>query len=339
MASAEQIAANPEWLPQRLDTRRRAVQFVRFTRAAFEDRTFLADQRGEAEAWLPIDTVLAMRPETLPPRFIFHSGFCGSTLLLRALCGSQRALGLNEPGILNDLAREGDPDPALLAAITALLFRPHHGRDAVIVKPSNYPGRLIPLILRLHSDARAVIITNRLEAYLQSIARKGLLGRQWGRQALLVAATYAGDIAPLRGQLDALTDLQVAALGWLLMQNWFDRVSVPEVRSRLAVLHAQSLTGNSAATLTAASAHLRLDLPPGDIARIVAGPAFAEDAKTGADYATLRAADVVRSETPVITEEIAEVAQWIAQLADASGLAVPVPETLGQRDLEPLAAG
>lgn len=338
MASAEQIATDPEWLPHRLDPRRRAVQFVRFTRAALDDRTFLADQRGEAEAWVPYDTVLAMRPQALPPRFIFHSGFCGSTLLLRALTGSGRTLGLNEPRILNELARDGDPDPALLSAIIALLFRQHRGREAVIVKPSNYPGRLIPMILRQCPDARAVITTNRLEDYLQSVARKGLLGRQWGRQALLVASAYAGDIAPLRGQLNALTDLQVAALGWLLMQNWFERVSVPEVAARLAVVHTESLTGNSAKTLAAASAHLRLDLPPGDIARIIAGPAFAEDAKTGADYAILRAQDAVRSETPVITEEITEIALWIKSLADASGLVVPVPETLAQPQVEAVAS-
>jgi hypothetical protein len=328
MPTPEQIAANPEWLPHRIDARRRQVQFMRFTRAQLEGRAFLADQRGVAEAWLSYDAVLAMRPQALPARFIFHSGFCRSTLLLQALCGSGRALGLNEPEILNSLAREGDPDPQLFAAIIGLLFRPHPGCAAVVVKPSNYPGRLIPQILRLAPDARAVIITNGLADYLKSVARKGLLGRQWARQALLVAATYAGDIGPLRGQLAGLTDLQVAALGWLLMQNWFERVQVPEVAARLGVLHADSLITRGAATLGAAAAHLALDLPRDEIDAILAGPVFAKDAKTGLDYAAVRARDAVHSELPVIEEEIAEVAQWIAALAAASSLTVPVGETL-----------
>lgn len=341
MANAEQIAANPEWLPHRIDTRRREVQFVRFARAELEDRAFLANLKGQAELWLPFAEVRAMRPAAGRGRFIFHSGFCRSTLLLQALCGSRRALGLNEPEILNSLARKPEPGPdtELVAAVLALLLRPHHGRDGVIVKPSNFPNRLIPLVMRLLPDARAVIITNGLGEYLQAVARKGLLGRQWGRQALMNAATYAGDIAPLRGQLAGLTDLQVAALGWLLMQNWFERLHTPAFAPRLAVLHGESLTTDGPAALAGCAAHLGLDLPHGEIEAILAGPVFARDAKTGEDYAELRARQAIRSEVPVIAEEIAQVGEWIAALAEASGLRVPIDQTLdlaAQR--EPVAA-
>lgn len=328
MAVFERIATSPEWLPNRVDTRRREVEFLRFSRDQIEDRAFLANQEGQAQAWVPFEAVKAMRPaDTAPARFIFHSGFCGSTLLLQALCGSERALGLNEPEILNSLARWTDPDPDLLGALLGLLLRPHPGRDAVIVKPSNFANRLLPAVMRVHPEVCAVIVTNRVEAYLRSVARKGLAGRQWGRQALLVAATYAGDIGPLRGQLAGLTDLQVAALGWLLMQNWFDRVQVPEFAGRLAVLHGESLTTHGPEALAAASAHLRLGLSLAEIGAVLAGPVFARDAKTGEDFAARRAQDAARSEAPIITEEIAEVAQWIGQLAAASALAVPVPPT------------
>ncbi|MFO6448561.1 hypothetical protein ACLBKU_15610 [Erythrobacter sp. NE805] len=340
MASSEQIAASPEWLPNRIDARRRCVQFVRFTRAELEDRDFLANLKGQAEAWVPFAEVSTMRPAAGPARFIFHSGFCRSTLLLQALCGSGRALGLNEPEILNSLAREGEPDEELVAAILALLLRPHAGTDGVIVKPSNFPNRLIPLIMRLLPEARAVIVTNGLAEFLQAVARKGLLGRQWGRQALLTAATYAGDITRLRGQLAGFTDLQVAALGWLLMQNWFDRVHVPAVAPRLAVLHGESLTTRGPAALAGAAAHLGLTLPRREIDAILAGPVFARDAKTGEDYAALRARQAARAEVPVIAEEIAEVEAWIAALAEASGLTVPVAQTLDLAlEHETLAAG
>ncbi|MBY0343960.1 MAG: hypothetical protein K2Q29_08905 [Sphingomonadales bacterium] len=329
MPTPEQIAANPEWLPHHIDARQRQVQFVRFSRAVLEGRAFLANQTGEAEAWFGYDAVIAMRPaQTLPGRFIFHSGFCRSTLLLQALCGSGRAMGLSEPGILNSLARAPDVPQPLLAAILALLFRPHRDRAGVIVKPSNFPNRLIPLILRADPQARAVIITNRIGEYLLSVARKGLEGRQWGRSALLEAAHYAGDIAPLRGQLNGFTDLQVAGLGWLLMQNWFHRVQVPEFGSRLAVLHAERLTDEGPAALAGAAAHLALDLPPDEIAAILAGPVFATDAKTGEAFAQRSAEDAIVGEVPVIASEIAAVAGWIAKLAASSGLAVPVPETL-----------
>ena len=325
MARPDQIAADPHWLPHRIDPARREVGFVRFSRAELEDRAFLANQRGQEEAWLSFDSVTAMRPAApLPGRFIFHSGFCRSTLLLQALCGSGRALGLNEPEILNGLARLPDQDPPLLGAILALLLRPHPEREAVIIKPSNFPNRLIPQIMKLLPEARAVILTNTLPAFLQAIARKGLLGRQWGRQTLLVAAEYAGDIGALRDQLAGLTDLQVAGLGWLLMQNWFDRVADP----RLAVLHGESLTSAGPAALGEAAAHLGLALPADEIAAILTGPVFATDAKTGEDYAALRIRQAARAEVPVIAEEIEQVAAWIDQLAAVSGLKVPIAPTI-----------
>lgn len=329
MATPDQIAANPEWLPNQFDARRRKVQFVRFTRATLEDRAFLANQQGEAEVWLPTAAVKAMCPAAGLPRFIFHSGFCRSTLLLQALCGSGRMLGLNEPEILNSLARMPEPDEALVGSVVALLMRPHRDGEGIIVKPSNFPNRLIPIILRAHPQVQAVILTNGLENYLRAVARKGLLGRQWGRQVLLSAATYAGDIRSLSQQITGLTDLQVAGLGWLLMQNWFDRVRVPEVEGRLAVCHGESLTTHGPAALAAAAAHLHFDLAPEEIAAIVAGPVFTQDAKTGEDYARLQARNAARAEVPVIADEIAEVAQWIGELAAVSGLTVPAAQTLG----------
>lgn len=328
MAKLAQIESDPAWLPHRIDADQKRVEFVRFSPGALEDREFLANQRGEESLWLSRDEVLALRLAEGPVHFIFHSGFCRSTLLHHALTAHSRISGLNEPEILNSLARIENPDDALVAMIVKLLSRPRRAGDTTLIKPSNFPNRLIPAILRARPDARAVLMTNTLDDFLRAIVRKGLLGRQWGRQTFLVASTYAGSAEGFSALIPGMTDLQVAGLGWLLMQNWFHTLSDGPEGSRLAVLHSADFDQHREQVLTAVSAHLGLAFEPTEIGTIVTGPVFTRDAKTGADYETKEARDADRSRSAVIEEEMREVGEWIAELARVSGLQVPIAQTL-----------
>jgi hypothetical protein len=125
-----------------------------------------------------------------------------------------------------------------------------------------------------------------------------------------------------------MSDLQVAALGWLLMQNWFETVQSNIGASRVAVLHSSHFDQNRAATLASSGAHLGLGLEERDISAILDGPVFATDAKTGADYAAKEARDIERSRSSVTEDEIREVRAWISELARVSGLSVPLKQTL-----------
>ncbi|MEO1731446.1 MAG: hypothetical protein AAFR64_11980 [Pseudomonadota bacterium] len=328
MTSLAELETNPCWMPNQIDPQNDRVQFVRFGREELEGRVFLALQKGLEEQWVPIDSVKAMNPTAGPVQFIFHSGFCRSTLLLKALTVPGKTYALNEPEILNSLARLSRPDEALIGVIVDLLSRQNGSSETVLIKPSNFPNRLLEVFLRSRSGARAILITNDLRDYLEAIVRKGLLGRQWGRSAYLTAAAYAGDASAFDKVVPAMTDLQVSALGWLFMQNWFETVSSGKERERIRVLHSKRLNERRAETLNSASKFLGLGIDPIDIREIVEGEVFSKDAKTGVAYAEKEARDTENSKSPVVESEMAEVEQWIAQLARVSGIAAPIGQTL-----------
>lgn len=327
MSFAQEILASPLWLPQQIEPAGKRILFARFEDHQFRNHDFLANQSGVQEHWVAVDDLYAAPVRKGPVHFIFHSGFCRSTLLLRALQVEGRVRTLNEPEIINSLARLPDPDTALVGLIVDLLSRPHEEGETVLVKPSNFPNRLIPAIMAARSDTRAIFMTNTLDEFLWAIVRKGLLGRQWGRQAYLVASEYAGETRAFADHIAGMTDLQVAGLGWLITQHWFAACRKGLEAPRTAGLLSARFDRERGATIAAVAAHFGLGLQEGDIAAIVAGQVFAADAKTGADYAAKEAQDTDRSFSAVTAEEIRDVSSWIEELARVSGIALP-PRTL-----------
>jgi hypothetical protein len=123
------IENDPSWLPHEIDGNGRRVRFIKLAPAQLSGRSFLAEVSSvRAEAWVGFDRIVAMRPVTAPLHFIFHSGFCRSTLLLQALSVPGRTAFLNEPGILNSLARMETIEPLVFERLTELLARPHIAR-------------------------------------------------------------------------------------------------------------------------------------------------------------------------------------------------------------------
>ena len=329
MATLHEILSGPDWLPHEIDPSGKGMLFVRMAPDQFTAHQFLAHQDGIERQWVPSVNLLGADLQSGPVQFIFHSGFCRSTLLLRALCVEGKVFGLNEPEIINSLARLADPSDALIGLVFDLLSRPHAAGQTTLIKPSNFGNRLIPSIMRIRNDASAILLTGTLDEFLWAIVRKGLLGRQWGRQTYLIAATYAGEVKAFEPLIASMTDLQVAALGWLLMQNWFAQSQRTIGTARAGVMHSAHLNANRAMAISASATHLKLSLTQAEIGAILEGPVFATDAKTGEDYASKQASDSQRSRSAVTAEEIDEVKAWIDELARVSGLTVPLPQTLG----------
>ncbi|UIP07700.1 hypothetical protein LY632_04685 [Erythrobacter sp. SDW2] len=331
MKDLSAIVADPNWLPHEIDAAGRKVRFLKLHPDVFRSRGFLAEVRSaQTEAWVGFDQLLAMQPLAGPVHFIFHSGFCRSTLLLQAVGAATRASCLNEPGILNGLARMETIEQSLVDAIVALLARPHNaGEAAVMIKPSNFPNRLIPQLMRSRADAKAIIITNDLRSFLEAVVRKGLLGRQWGRQVCLTTHGYATgsggfDLATMAG----LTDLQLSGLGWLYLQSWFtDRLAAPG-GERMAVVDSAFFNDNRGEVIAEAAAHLGLPLDRSDLGAVLEGPVFRSHSKLGGDFAAKEQRDRERSHSEVNDEEIASVLQWIGEIARVSDLTAPVARTI-----------
>ena len=332
---AAEIARNASWLPHRIDWSRRRMQFLRLKRESLGEPGFLADRQVDGpqdEAWLSLDQVAAMEPRAGPIHFLFHSAFCRSTLLARALDRPGRVAALNEPHILAALAgagvSPGRPGAALLGPVLRLLARSFPGEDAIVVKPTNHANALIPSTLTALPDARAVLMTNSLPSFLAAVIRKGMMGRRWGRLLYLELQSYAGlDLGMDAREQFAMTDLQAAALAWFLTQRWF-ALQQQQFGDRLTVLDGDRFASDKVRTLTGVSAHFGLELEESEAEATAKGPLFTRHAKSGEDFAAKDAEDAARSRSAVTEEEIAQVSQWISMIAQQAGLEVPRPQTL-----------
>ena len=167
----------------KVDPARRTGSFVRTSASALRAAAFLD---GRTLYWdgSPVERAIAPIGDGDAPvaRYIFHVGFCGSTLLARLLDQPGRTLVLREPQGLTDLAayrsaldREGlqDPElPSLLASVSALLHRPWQPDERVVIKPSNWVNVLLPDLV-VAPSVRLLFLTMERRAFVRAILRGG----------------------------------------------------------------------------------------------------------------------------------------------------------------------
>lgn len=332
------VARNPEWLPHRYDPVRDAVHFVHATRDEHRAATFLTDEHlachGEPVV-IARDAALAAAPPSSPVHFIFHSAFCCSTLLTRALDIEGTSMGLKEPVILNDLAgwrhRGGPPRDVArgLDHALALLGRPFAPGEAVIVKPSNLINVFAPVMLAMRPDARALLLYAPLAAYVGSIARKGMEGRLWVRD--LLGKLIKDGLINLGFEPSdylGLTDLQAAAVGWLAQHALFARLARDPGALRVRTLDSETLVERPADTMLALDALFDLKLGAERAGSIAAGPEFVRHAKTGGAFDRVARAREQREALAAHGDEIVKVVTWAEAVAANAGLSLALPAQL-----------
>lgn len=339
MTDLSTLARDPEWLPHRIDPAAGTLQFLHIPRGDLSGPQFLAERTPATpadEAFLPLDALDALgaeQPDPGPLHFIFHTAFCRSTLLVRALDIPGLATGLSEPGILVSLTNMGDAGRPLVKPMLDLLARRHgsgdgEGEAAVVVKPTNHANRLIPALLEACPDAKAVLMTNPLSAFLAAVVRKGMMGRRWGRQLYLETMGYAGmDLGMDAREQFAMTDLQAAGLAWFLNQRYFAGLA-QAYGERVRVLDGDRFDAARAETLAAFGAFTGIGIDAARAQAIADDPVFARDAKTGGDFADKSARDAAASQSAVVEDEIAKVGEWIGLIARQGGLEAPLRQTL-----------
>lgn len=332
MTDLAAMAADARWIPHRYDRQTGRVQFLRLDAPAMRKLTFLADAEpadSAAQAWVPARDLAALRPQAGRLHFVFHTAFCRSTLLARALDLPGVSFGLSEPAILNDLAMGGREAGSLVAPVLALLARPVAGAPVTVVKPSNVANALLPAVLQLRADARVLLLSGTLSAFLRSVHKKGLMGRRWARRLHAHVMTYAPvDLGMAEGELFELTDLQVAGLAWFLQQRHFALVMRAQSGDRLRTLDADALVADRARTLGAVASHFGLGASPGAITAVANGPVFQRHAKLGTDFAATMAEEDVAAHSSVVDEEVAMVATWIDAIIANTGLILPARRAL-----------
>lgn len=331
MAAQPFDPADAQWIAHRYERTRDEVHFRLVPRENHADFPFLTEEYVgslPATRLARAEAVAVARRAAAPLRIIFHSAFCGSTLLCRALDRPGMAMGLSEPTILNDIVgirqrREADPRriAQLIDEAMLLLARPWQPDEAVVVKPSNILNPLAMAMLALRPDAQAVVLHAPLPVFLASVARKGMWCRLWARE-LLERLLQDGvvDLGFEAGDWFRLTDLQVAAVGWIAQHRLFHELKV-QMPHRVLPVDSEAMFADPVAWLERIKAHFTLD--EGVSGSLLAeSPAFTRHSKSGGGFS---AKDRVADRAAAFSahgDEIEKVTVWAQAVAENAGVSL-----------------
>jgi hypothetical protein len=332
---------DPTWLPHSYDARTDTLVFAHLPRevqreAVFIDRRFVESAPKSAAAPLSELSADAIRAVAGPAHFIFHTAFCCSTLLTRALDIPGLSMGLKEPAVLLSFAQHWSnarQTPGALSAFNAtldLLSRPLSPGETQIIKPSNVGTHLIPEMLHLRPDAKVLVLYSSLDTFLRAVARRGATGRAFARQ-VFQGFSAAIPLDPVFSPEELLiqTDLQLAAQVWLMQMAFLESIVRRHGPQRVRVISSDAFLNDPARTLTRVAKHFELAIDDAQCAAIGAGPVFREHAK---EHAIPFTAAAHRAQNDNITdahaEEIAITRRWAVTLARQSGVPLTLPDTL-----------
>jgi hypothetical protein len=288
---------NAHWFAHRFVEGADAFRLRHLTRAQIDKATFLTDENIGRDAGgvdVPVEMILGELPQR-PLGIVFHSAFCGSTLLTKALSRPGVAIGFSEPVIFNDLVGwrlRGSGGAAIARSADAgmrLMARPFGPKETVIVKLSNLANPLAELLLALNPKAKAIFLYAPLDTFLISVARKGVACRAWVRT---LAERYLplGMFEPLSltpADLFLQTDLQLAASCWLAQHLLFARLMAKIGPARLRPLNAEVMLGDTVSAIMMVAHQFDLGLRPGDTDKIAAGEAFGRHSKDGTAFSAV----------------------------------------------------
>lgn len=171
-------AGDARWFPVDLHVPERRFMFARLDIDALERSTFM-DTRLDAALTsvdhVSADALAALPLPARPPAWLFHTSFCGSTLLARALHVAPLQVALKEPLVLRRLgdARHGGRDAGTLCAVSArLLARPWSADGGVLVKATHAALNVAADLLGATPGSRAVLLTSSLDDFLVSNLKK-----------------------------------------------------------------------------------------------------------------------------------------------------------------------
>lgn len=325
-------AMDANWLAHRYDEERDAWRFVRYDRAERAAVPFLVDGYLPAREFSALSRAEARALRgNAPLHFVFHSGFCCSTLVSDCLDQPGLASAYSEPMILNDAVglRKRGADAQKLGDMVddalALLARPFAGDRACVVKPSTVVNGLAEAMMTIRPQASAIVMYAPLKDFLTSIAKKGIDGRLWVRD-LLIKCRAEGRVAQFGlsdSDLLGLTDLQAAAVGWLAQQAVFVRL-LDRFPGRVRSLSSEEFLATPLDRLEAVAGLFGLGALSQD-AREAMALRLGRNSKDGKPFGQSDRAAEYDSAYAVHGDEIDKVAVWAGRVADAAG----VPLDLG----------
>jgi len=166
------------WFPFDVDLAGGRLQWVHGDEALIKASVFLDPRmpaEGRPQALTPLAPLAALPPSTDTPAWLWHTSFCGSTLLARLLHLAPHSVALREPLVLrrlSDYADAGHDISPWLPPIIALLSRPWRPEGRVVLKPTHAALNLARQAMQAVPAAKAVVLTSGLDDFLVSHLKK-----------------------------------------------------------------------------------------------------------------------------------------------------------------------
>ena len=330
--SASDVAIDADWLPHTFDSGGSQLTFVHVPLFRRKELMFLSDEHFAGNFDKVSFPAAAVADEIsgakrAPLHFIFHTSFCCSTLLAGALDIAGVSSSLKEPDILinlaNRLIRSDDhANRERLELVLRLLERPPANGETVIVKPTNFANRIAEPALAARPEVRAILLYSDVETFLRSLLKRGMWGRIVGRKLFAQLSGWSPlNLGFGQSELFEQTDVQVAALAWLMQVHHFDRLARAFGPERVMVMDSATFLADPATTLDTAQALFGLDLDRKQVEAIVSGPVFARHSKfSNRSYDTDARAKDHSAVSEANSEELGMVAKWIEAVAAEAGV-------------------
>lgn len=344
MSKFDDIISNPGNLPHRFSADSVEFEFLTLSREQVSEASFLRDDvldGGLSRQSAGLKELAAAGGIKSPPaNYIFHSAFCCSTLLARALDVKGANLSLKEPEVLMDLANIKRTRNALLQdrkrwrgiieMTVGLLSRPFEDGETVLIKPTNAANNLLADLLGVANDAKALLLYSGLRSFLISILKKSEEGRGFARKLFFTFGLDSPFVTEWPMETVArMTDLHIAAVVWRLQMNNFLEALASFPESRLRTLKSDDLLADPKARLTAVAEFFGIPLEAEDISGIVEGPLFGRHSKlTGQAYDSAAR----REENDRIEKEhgaaLDQIVAWERELVPGQPVPDPLPRAL-----------
>jgi len=187
----DEILESEHYLLHSVDIDSGHFGFIKTSRMLLSSASFI-DGRSQISAdqilWpVPIEHALiwydASNQFSRPNRFIFHSAFCGSTLLARVLDIQGKTFVHKEPSILaqladlktarNELYLDTEYWTKLIRFILGQLNSPWSGDELNLIKPSNWVNSELRDLITLNGPSKLVLLSQSPTQYLTAVFRGG----------------------------------------------------------------------------------------------------------------------------------------------------------------------
>ena len=303
---------DPSWFAVDLHVPDRRFGFLRVPEAQIEREPFLDIRMSVpwAEATqVPVDTV----PATPPPRvaWLFHTSFCASTLLARALHVAPHTVCLKEPFLLRRLAdarKSGWPVDGLLERSVHLLGRPWHPGAAVVIKPTHVALNLAVDLMRATPDSRGVIMTSGLVDFMISNLKK-LAESQAKIPELVKRALLASGLNVTAQPPDLIC---ASALQWAAQRELMWQV-IETLGDRVRPLDAEPFLADVVGGVRACASWLQLGIPDAALVAHATAAASRHAKAETASYSPAQRAHEATEVAAAFGPRLAFARDWLAE--------------------------